>query len=326
MSFLLGQGTGGGTDFKPVPAGVYYAVCCGVFDLGTQRSVFNGKEKWQRKVKLRFEIPTVRVMYEKDGVQINGSAIINSYPYTLSYDSRANLRRDLDAWRGVPFATDEEAKAFDIAHLLGAQAQIQVTHTIKEDKVYANITTMMAMPHGQQVGGAECPLIYYNLEEHGFNFPEGTPESIKEKVYLSKEYQEMQRGLQQPAQQQAAQPTQAPPLQPGQYQSIINPTPAQLAQELQANQSQGAPVQQPQQGQPLFQQMGQQHAAQPVQQQQAPPQQPAQPSLQAGPMTPPFAGNPAAQAPAATPQKQQAQRPGAPANQPGHDPADDVPF
>ena len=42
--------TDSGSDYKPIEAGAYAAVCSRVIDLGTQTTSYNGEEKSARKV------------------------------------------------------------------------------------------------------------------------------------------------------------------------------------------------------------------------------------------------------------------------------------
>ena len=57
-------------------------------------------------------------------------------------NKKANLRQDLDAWRGVPFK-DDEADGFDITKLLDKFCKIQVVHNVSGDKTYANVGSIM---------------------------------------------------------------------------------------------------------------------------------------------------------------------------------------
>ena len=42
---LISKGTGGGSDFEPVPAGTHIARCVSVVDLGFQETPWGSKEK-----------------------------------------------------------------------------------------------------------------------------------------------------------------------------------------------------------------------------------------------------------------------------------------
>jgi hypothetical protein len=68
--------------------------------------------------------------------------------YTLSLHEKANLRRELETWRGKKF-TAEEGEGFDLEKLLGANCQLQVIHNEKDDgTVYANVQAIVPAGRG----------------------------------------------------------------------------------------------------------------------------------------------------------------------------------
>lgn len=169
----------GGKDFKKVPPGAHFSICNMVVDMGLQEG-FNGKP--QHKVYLRWEVPDERVSYEKDGQTIEGPCSIGKM-YTLSLSEKANLRKDLENWRGRAFTADE-LKGFDITTVLGKCCQTMVTHS--EDGKYANITGVMGISKDQKERArnakAENPLIAYSIEEHSHAVFEQLPNWLKEKI------------------------------------------------------------------------------------------------------------------------------------------------
>lgn len=171
----------GGRDFKPIPAGAHLAICTMVADVGMQEG-FSGKP--QRKVYLRFEVPDERVEFERDGQKVEGPAIIGKM-YTLSLSEKANLRRDLENWRGRPFAP-EELKGFDLSKLIGKPCQIAVTHDAKDGKVYANLNGIMGVSKDQKARAAtirpESETVEYSVEDHDQSALEKLPKWIQEKV------------------------------------------------------------------------------------------------------------------------------------------------
>ncbi|MCC7126441.1 MAG: hypothetical protein IT178_16445 [Acidobacteria bacterium] len=171
----------GGRDFKPIPAGAHLAICTMVADVGMQEG-FSGKP--QRKVYLRFEVPDERVEFERDGQKIEGPAIIGKM-YTLSLSEKANLRRDLENWRGRQL-TGEELKGFDISKLIGKPCQIMVTHDAKDGKIYANLTGIMGVSKDQKPRAAtlraESETVEYSVEDHQQAAFERLPKWIQEKI------------------------------------------------------------------------------------------------------------------------------------------------
>lgn len=148
--------TGGGKDFDPVPEGSHLAVCDMFVDLGIQRSDFGDK----KKIYLRWQIPALRVEYEKDGEKINQPMAIGS-TYTLSLAEKSALRPMLESWRGRAF-TAEELKKFDVTTIVGAPCIITVAHKPKDGGgIYANIGAVAKLPAGVSAPVPEGePLIY----------------------------------------------------------------------------------------------------------------------------------------------------------------------
>ena len=56
---LTAKDPGGSDDFEPVPQGAWQAVCCAVFDLGTQVNPLFNKEIY--KVLIMWEFPEHRI-------------------------------------------------------------------------------------------------------------------------------------------------------------------------------------------------------------------------------------------------------------------------
>lgn len=149
--------TGGG-DFKMVPQGTHIAVCNQVVDVGMQVTNFGPKHK----VFLRWEIPAERIQYG-DGNENEGPMVIGKF-YTASLNEKANLRQDLEAWRGRAF-TEQELAGFDLDNVLGAPCQISVVHNESNGKTYANVRSVTALPKGVDKPQPELELIKYGPED-----------------------------------------------------------------------------------------------------------------------------------------------------------------
>jgi hypothetical protein len=160
---ILATDTGGGGDFTPVPQGTHIAICDQVIDLGKQviKSQMYG-ESVKHQVYIRWQIPEERSQWEQDGEKKEGPAVIGK-TYTVSLGDKANLRKDLQAWRGKPF-TPDELRGFDIAKLLGVPATITVTHTEKDGRTYANIASVGGIPKGMPRPIPEGELLIYDAD------------------------------------------------------------------------------------------------------------------------------------------------------------------
>lgn len=172
--------TGGGGDFTPVPEGTHIGVCDMVVDLGKQRTTYMGDTTIKPQVYIRWQIPAERMEWtDGDGVKHEGPMVIGK-TYTASLGEKANLRKDLQAWRGKAF-TEEELRKFDISKLLGVPATVTVTHKPKESGgVYANVTSVGGLPKGTPRPSAEGdPLIYGDEDRAAFD---RLPKWLKEKI------------------------------------------------------------------------------------------------------------------------------------------------
>ena len=154
--------TGGGKDFDPIPEGSHLAVCDMFVDLGLQDSHFGAKHK----IYLRWQIPALRLQYEKDGEQFDKPMTVGAQ-FTLSLSEKSNLRPMLQAWRGRAF-TPEELKKFDVTTVLGAPCMITVTHKPKpEGGVYTNVGSVAKLPTGIPAPVLEGEAILYDADNKG---------------------------------------------------------------------------------------------------------------------------------------------------------------
>lgn len=168
----------GGGDFKPVPAGTHVGICVLVADMGIQAG---GKFKPTRKIYLRWELPGEQIEWtDRDGKKHSGPMVIGKQ-YTLSLSEKANLRADLESWRGRMF-TEVELKGFDVVNVLGKPCLIGVTHNTVGTKTYANISAVMGLPKGTPVPTAHNKPVSYSPDEHDQSIFDGLPQWIQEAI------------------------------------------------------------------------------------------------------------------------------------------------
>ena len=176
-----------GAEIEPIPAGVYVAVCYGLLDLGTIHNPTFGNDA--HKVLIQWEVPDVRGEFERDGQKVNLPRAI-SKRYTLSLSEKANLRKDLESWRGRKF-TGQELAGFDLKAVLGTACQLQIVHeTNKEGRTFATIAAIMALPKGTPRPKPENPLAFFSFEEAGEKptLPAGLPEWVANIITESREW------------------------------------------------------------------------------------------------------------------------------------------
>jgi hypothetical protein len=139
------------SEFPKIPlpeSGTTQAVCCGVWDLGLQKTVFNGDEKIQHKIIIAWEISELINVPDSE---YNGLPYMLTKKYTLSLNEKANLRKDLESWRGKPFNDEELAAGIDIEKLYGVNCLLGVSHEkgkADPSKTFATVTSILPLVKG----------------------------------------------------------------------------------------------------------------------------------------------------------------------------------
>ncbi len=125
------------TEFELPPAGTFLAVCYRVIDLGTQATTWGA----QHKILISWELAEEKMT--------DGRPFTISQRYTWSMHEKATLRKHLEAWRGVPF-TDADFGVFDIKNIIGAGCILNIVHTEKGEKRFANVASVARMMKGMK--------------------------------------------------------------------------------------------------------------------------------------------------------------------------------
>jgi hypothetical protein len=151
------------SKFTPAPEGLHQAVCVDVVDLGLVETQWGQKPK----VEIRWQLDVVN---EDAGKRFDIRA-----RYTLSLSEKANLRKQLETWRGRKFS-QEELQGFDLEKLIGVNCQLQVIHNLSDEgKTYANVQAIV--PHNAKLPKI-APLDYVREQDrakaHG-NGPSAMP-------------------------------------------------------------------------------------------------------------------------------------------------------
>lgn len=142
-----------GKNFPKLPlpeSGTTQAVCCAVWDLGLQKTSFNGEEKIQHKIIIAWEISQ---LIDAPDSEYHGKPYMLNKRYTLSLGEQANLRKDLESWRGKPFTSEEIQHGFDVESLYGINCLIGIKHEAdRKDPsiVYANVTAILPPTKGME--------------------------------------------------------------------------------------------------------------------------------------------------------------------------------
>jgi len=170
------------SSIDPIDEGTHLGVCNMLIDLGMQ---YNEMYKnTSRKVLIGWEIPGETIELD-DGPHPRQI----SKRYTASLNERSNLRADLAAWRTRDFTPDELA-AFDLRNIVGKSCLINVIHTTREGKKYANIGNIMALPKGMKPGTLSEPPTIFDLDTDPLEMIDKFPKWIAETIKKSPTYQE----------------------------------------------------------------------------------------------------------------------------------------
>lgn len=140
--------------FEMCPAGPVAARCNRLVDLGTQQSEYQGETKSQRKLLISWELAETRA---------DGDPFTISRRFGLSLHEKSALRSFLQAWRGRPF-TDEELAGFDLRKLLNAPCLLNITHTNRNGKDYANIASVTPLPKGMSAPDLTNKPVVFDID------------------------------------------------------------------------------------------------------------------------------------------------------------------
>lgn len=186
----------GGGDFKKVPPGAYIGRCFSLVDLGTQLTNGQYGEKLQHKIRIAWELFGEDEQGNPLTVDVDGKQMpmTISKSYTVSLHEKAGLRKDLAAWRGRDF-TDEEAKAFDVAKLLGAYCMVNATTSETNGKTYTNVAGLTPLP-GALKNAKPAPVhdnIVFDLDAPDMKVFSTFHEKLQDAIKKSPEWAQSQR-------------------------------------------------------------------------------------------------------------------------------------
>jgi len=124
------------SNYDPCPEGLHHGVCVDVIDLGIVKGQYGEKHK-------------IRIVWQVEAVneQTDRRHTV-SKQYTLSMHEKATLRKDLEGWRSRKFTdADLAPPGFDIEKLIGANCQLHVVHTLKDDgRIFGNVAAIVPPP------------------------------------------------------------------------------------------------------------------------------------------------------------------------------------
>lgn len=178
-----------GGNFEQTPTGTFIARCYRFIDLGSHEQTYQGESKGlKRLVMIGFELPT-ELMSEGEWA---GRPFTISKRYTWSTHEKANMRKDLESWRGRKFNdTDFGPGGFDVRNLLGVPATLTIVHSEHDGKNYSNIASIGTAMKGVAIPPAVNPPVYVSLDPTRFDRQafDNLSDKLKAFIALSPEYQ-----------------------------------------------------------------------------------------------------------------------------------------
>jgi hypothetical protein len=173
-----------GGNFEQTPAGTFMARCYRFIDLGSHEQTHQGESKGlKRLVMIGFELPTE--------LMEDGRPFTIHRRYTWSTHEKANMRQDLESWRGAKFNdSDFGPGGFDVRNLLGVPATLTIVHSEKEGKNYSNISSIGKAMKGIPMPPAVNAPVYISLQADRFDRElfDGLSEKLKAFIGDSPEY------------------------------------------------------------------------------------------------------------------------------------------
>ena len=171
-----------------IPAGNHHAVCFGVIDLGTHHGRYNGEPNVSHDVLIYWELPSITMEYEKDGVTKTMPKIIHGW-YRLSLHEKANLYKLLVTWRSRAF-TAEELAGFNLFTVIGANCLLNIIHKTKTNgEIKHEVSGASPLVAGMPKMEPKTDIWKYFIPEDQMVIPEVIPDWIRKKIGESDEHQ-----------------------------------------------------------------------------------------------------------------------------------------
>jgi hypothetical protein len=169
----------GNGDFEITPEGTYVGRCIKVIDMGTQTTTGQFGTKSQKKVMISWEL------LDDDIKMQDGRPFAASQFYKASLHEKAQLRKDLEAWRGKKF-TEQELEGFDLNNVLGTYCMLQVVHS--SDGQYANVNAIMSYK-GTKPNGVN-DLVAFDISNPDMEVFNAFSDKMKAKIVSTPEWEE----------------------------------------------------------------------------------------------------------------------------------------
>lgn len=183
----------GGGSFTPAPVGTHVARCIRLTDLGTQHGEYKGQPTRRNQVLITWELPDEMIEIEGKEVPVTTSRF-----YTNSLGEKANLRRDLEGWRGKAF-TEDELQRFDLMNILGKPCMLTI---VGGENGKTKVASVSGLPKRTECPPQVNPSFSFWLDDDfDVNKFDELSDGIKKIVEKSEEWAYIQNGGSSPEEQ-----------------------------------------------------------------------------------------------------------------------------
>jgi len=172
-----------GGSFTPAPVGTHLARCIKIIDIGTQHGEWNGEPKVRNQIIIFWELPTEMLTLEGEEKPFTISKF-----YTNSLHEKANLRHDLESWRGQAF-TDGELNGFDLEKIVGQACLVTVIKNATKDRT--DVQTVTGIPKGMTCPPQVNPSFTFWLDDFSMEKFNSLSDGLKKLIAKSDEYKAM---------------------------------------------------------------------------------------------------------------------------------------
>lgn len=176
--------TGGG-NFTPAPVGTHVARCFRIIDIGTQHGEYKGEPTRRSQVIVAWELPDELIEIEGEMRPVTTSRF-----YTNSLGEKANLRRDLESWRGRTF-TKEELQRFDLESILGKPCLLTI---VGGENGKTKVSGVSGLPRNTICPEQVNPSFTFWLDEWDQDKFDDLSDGLKKLIEKSEEYPEITSG------------------------------------------------------------------------------------------------------------------------------------
>lgn len=174
--------------YEPTPEGRYTAICYQIVDLGTQKTTYDGKEKYVPQMVVSFEL-------HGEAAMPDGKPFSVRQRFTTSLSDKARLRAFLQGWSGKP-VTDEHRKQATkfIKSFLGKPADMIISHRKYtkngEERVAEDITSIHPAHPAVPVPKMHNTPLFFDISSYTREDWDALPKWMQDAIANSPEFKE----------------------------------------------------------------------------------------------------------------------------------------